>query len=158
MKNYNLTLAIIPCVEKETLLEESEAFSLGYENWLRKKSLSTKTIKNHKAIIDCIINIIKENVPEPIKGTIQIKNNVYYINSSNASELLKITDDFTNKYKLIIQKNLSQIIYVYELKTYAEITKEINGHLKTLNDYLNQLHDDLSLIIICEYEERQILK
>lgn len=158
MKNFNLTLVIIPSSERNSLNNEENTSILSSEEWLRKKSLSTKTIKNYKSIIDCITSIIKDNIPEHFVGKIEIKENLYYITTENAPAILQIIYDFTNKYKLIIQKDLAQILYVYELKTYNELVKEINNHLKILSDYLNLLHDNLALVIISEYEDKPVLK
>ena len=158
MRNFNLTLAIIPSSERNSLNSEENNSILSSDEWLRKKSLSTKTIKNYKLIIDCITSIIKDNIPDHFVGKIEVKDNLYYITTENAPFILEIIDDFTSKYKLIIQKNLAQILYVYELKTYNEVVKEINNHLKILTDYLNLLHDNLALVIISEYEDKPVFK
>ena len=157
MKNFNLTLAIVPSTEINTINNTTNSSLLNSEEWLRKKSLSTKTIKNYKSIIDCITSIIKDNIPYYLVGKIELKENLYFITSEHAPIILEIIDDFANKYKLAIQKDLSQIIYVYELKTFNEVIKEINSHLKILTDYLKQLHDDLALLIISEYEDKPVL-
>jgi len=161
MKNFNLTLAIINSSEKITFNNDflkNDYEPIISEEWLRRKSLSTKTIKNYKTIVECIINIIKENLPPTIVNKIKLKENCYYITSEESAYLLNIIDDFTTKYKIIIQKELAQIIYIYEIKTLSEILKEINSHLKFLSDYLNELEDNRALLIIGEYSEKPIYK
>lgn len=159
MKNYNLTLALIPLSEKEHLKKSIDLEKLGCietNPWLHKKSLSTKAIKNYKCVIDCIFKIIEENISPEAFATIQINDNVFCIDKNNAEKILKVTSNFIENYDLTIKKELASLIYKYEIKTTSEILKEVNSHIKTLNDYLKLSNENFCLVIFCSHLEMAI--
>lgn len=156
MKNFNLTLTLIPNTEKSKIHANVDTDSLenpDTNSWLHKKSLSTKAIKNYKCVIDCIFKIIQDNLDQDAFNQIKISENILCIDQSNAEQILAITSDFTNQYKLAIQKELSRLIYTYELKTTPEILKEIGNHIKTLNDYLRLSNENFCLVVFCTHVE-----
>jgi len=158
MKNYNLNLTLVPYTENTFLSFQNDVAILQSQDWLRKKSLSTKTIKNYKSVIDCIIEIIAENIPLQLLNNIQLAPNTYYIGPEHAPTIIDVIDGFAIKHELSIHKKLAELIYVYELTTYNELIKEITSHIKVLIDYLKQLKNDFSLILISEYTERKFVK
>lgn len=156
MKNFNLTLALIPNSEKSKLHLNVNLEDLNDQesnSWLHKKSLSTKAIKNYKCVIDCIFKIISDNLSTTERSSIKLSEGFFCIDQTNAEKILNITSDFTNQYKLAIQKELSSLIYIYELKTTSEILKEIGNHIKTLNDYLKLSNENFCLVVFCTHNE-----
>ncbi|UYW02069.1 hypothetical protein K5I29_03975 [Flavobacterium agricola] len=150
-------MSIVPATDSfiEEKIDDFE--TLESTDWLKKKSLISKSIKNYKSVIDCIVNIMSENIPSHLQDKIQLSETFFYINSDHAPVIKDILSEFAQKYKLNIQKDLAQILYVYELKSYAEVVKEINGHIKLITDFLNQLHGDLSLILNSEYSSPKVI-